>query len=377
MWEFRWYEPGDGGGERPRRTMIVGTANKYPSESAARKAPIVQAVLFRINREHPKAEAAVPTVCTVVSRYEQEELPERYCTRAMYQSLIRNHVVPRWGEVLVDAIEPLAVEKWLRDLTLAPKTKVHIRGVMHLLFQCAHRWQWVDANPIALVRVKGGSKRVRRRRVFTAVEFQAILSQIKEPFRTMVLIAGSLGLRVCEISGLQWGDFNFTDSTVLVQRSVVHGHVGDVKTEYSRENVPLDPRLASVIRRHSERCCPTPEGWLFANPKTGKPYRSDQIQKKHIRKAGIRAGLGEGIGWHNFRHTYASWLDDTGAPLRVQQELMRHADVTTTMNVYGRAMGETKRGANSKVVDMVIPSSNTEVNTMGASGSMDQGTKTA
>ena len=49
MWEFRWYEPGDGGGERPRRTMIVGTANKYPSESAARKAPIVQAVLFRIN----------------------------------------------------------------------------------------------------------------------------------------------------------------------------------------------------------------------------------------------------------------------------------------------------------------------------------------
>jgi hypothetical protein len=87
MWEFRWYEPGDGG-ERRRRTMIVGTANQYSSESAARKAPPVQAVLFRINRKHPKAEVAVPTVGTVVSRYEQEELPERYCTRAMYQSLI-------------------------------------------------------------------------------------------------------------------------------------------------------------------------------------------------------------------------------------------------------------------------------------------------
>jgi integrase len=164
---------------------------------------------------------------------------------------------------------------------------------------------------------------------------------------------------------------------VLVQRSIVHGHVGDVKTEYSRENVPLDPRLVGVIRRHGERCYPTPEGWLFANPKTGKPYRSDQIQKKHIRKAGIRAGLGEGVGWHNFRHTYASWLDDTGAPLRVQQELMRHADVTTTMNVYGRAMGETKREANSKVVDLVIPATNTQAASMGASGSLNQGNETA
>ena len=346
--------------------MIVGTANQYPSESAARKAPAVQAVLFRINCDHPKAEAVVPKVGTIVARYEQEELPERYSTRAMYQSLIRNHVVPRWGEVLVDAIEPLSVEKWLRDLALAPKTKTHIRGVMHLLFQCANRWQWVDANPIALVRVKGGSRRVRRPRVFTAVEFQGILSQMKEPFRTMVLIAGCLGLRVCEISGLQWGDFNFTDSTLLIERSVVHGHVGDVKTEYSRENVPLDPRLLGLIRRHRERCYPTPEGWLFANPKTGKPYRSDQIQKKHIRKAGIRLGLGEGIGWHNFRHTYASWLDDTGAPLRVQQELMRHADVTTTMNVYGRAMGETKRGANSKVVDRAIPGTDTQAASNGS-----------
>ena len=42
------------------------------------------------------------------------------------------------------------------------------------------------------------------------------------------------------------------------------------------------------------------------------------------------------IGWHTFRHTFRTLLDETGAPMKVQQELMRHADIRTTMNVTAR-----------------------------------------
>jgi len=49
-----------------------------------------------------------------------------------------------------------------------------------------------------------------------------------------------------------------------------------------------------------------------------------------------------------------SWLDETGAPMKVQQELMRHASIQTTMNIYGRAMSSSKREANGKVVEMVL-----------------------
>ena len=66
------------------------------------------------------------------------------------------------------------------------------------------------------------------------------------------------------------------------------------------------------------------------------------------------AGKFGDIGWHTFRHTYRSWLDETGAPMKVQQELMRHASIQTTMNVYGQAMPESKREANGKVVTMVL-----------------------
>ena len=88
---------------------------------------------------------------------------------------------------------------------------------------------------------------------------------------------------------------------------------------------------------------------MFANPATERPYHQEEIQKKHIRKAGFAAK----IGWHTFRHSYRSWLDDTGAPITVQKELMRHASIQTTMNIYGKAMTNSKRQAHSKVVEMV------------------------
>jgi hypothetical protein len=52
-----------------------------------------------------------------------------------------------------------AAQAWLKALSLAPKTKSHIRSLMHIIFQCANRWELTDTNPIELVRVKGGSKR--------------------------------------------------------------------------------------------------------------------------------------------------------------------------------------------------------------------------
>jgi hypothetical protein len=55
-----------------------------------------------------------------------------------------------------------------------------------------------------------------------------------------------------------------------------------------------------------------------------------------------------------FSGSYRTLLDETGAPMKVQQELMRHANIQTTMNVYGSAMLESKRTANSKVVRTVL-----------------------
>jgi integrase len=64
-------------------------------------------------------------------------------------------------------------------------------------------------------------------------------------------------------------------------------------------------------------------------------------------------GLGR-IGWHTFRHSHSSLLHALGVDLKVQQELLRHADIRTTMNIYTHAVPAALREANSKVVRLVL-----------------------
>jgi integrase len=70
--------------------------------------------------------------------------------------------------------------------------------------------------------------------------------------------------------------------------------------------------------------------------------------------AAVRAKIPGQIGWHTLRHSYRAWLDETGAPLGVQQKLMRHANISTTMNVYGGAFMKAKRKANTSVVQRLL-----------------------
>ncbi len=85
----------------------------------------------------------------------------------------------------------------------------------------------------------------------------------------------------------------------------------------------------------------------------GEPTANGKRVPIHEARKVAAGKLGE-IGWHPFRHTYRSWLDETGAPMKVQQELMRHASIQTTMNVYGQALASSKREANGKVVEMML-----------------------
>jgi len=156
-------------------------------------------------------------------------------------------------------------------------------------------------------------------------------------------------------------DFDWKCLTVLVRRAIVDGKVGEVKTRYSQSGLPLDSRLVEILaewKRLSE--FDGNRAWFFASPqKAGVlPLRATAVLEDHIKPAATRAGLGSNMGWHTFRHTYSTMLRQLGVDLKVQQELLRHADIRTTMNVYTQAVSDQKRAAHSKVVRMVLPAGN-------------------
>jgi integrase len=346
VWTFRFYET-DSDGKRHYRRIRVGTKQEYPTEAAALKAHEG----LRLSINSGKLQATTLTFGGVIERYLREELPERFSTRVAYQSVIRIWIKPKWAEIAATQMKPLDVEHWLKSLSLAPKTKANIRNLMHLLFECARRWEVVDKNPIELVRQS--ARRMSPPRRLTIEEFRQLLSHLQEPCRTMAILGGCLGLRIGEVLGLQWGDVDLLSGELRIKRSIYQYHVGPAKTPFSEAALPLSEEIVSALTTWlAQAVYRSATDYVFASP-SGGPKDADKLRENFLQPAAIRAGIGK-IGWHALRHFYATALDAAGARMKVAQELMRHANFTTTMDIYTGVMERDKRKTARRVARAVL-----------------------
>jgi integrase len=415
-WEYRYQDPITD----QRKSMFLST-DRFPTQVAVERH--LEAFVLKLNSENPTQAILEPTFNALLDRFvEEEKLLEikqlrpgdrcdlvgelSYSTASSYLSVIKL-LRAKWGSARIARIKPVQVQEWLKKMDAAPKTKGHVKALMHRLYEKAMLWEMVEwqRNPMQLVEIKGISKRQKKPIVLTVEQFYQILELLPQPYRTMVVVAQCTGLRAEEVLALEWRDIDFENLSMRVVRAVVHGRVKIVKTEYSEDDLPLDPDFAAILlgwkykseeeNRKALAAGKTPfmgSELVFTSPVTGRHYHTAPVQQDYIRPAGCclvecpncGAGVGiwceqdsltpngkrlpiheerreaagkyDGTGWHAFRHTYRSWLDDTGAPMGVQQKLMRHAQISTTMNVYGNALMTAKREANSKVVRMALRS---------------------
>jgi len=344
-WEFRFstYE----NGARKQRQLTLST-KKYPSEAAVKRK--VEALLLKLNAGNAAAALREPTLGAVMEVYTREEMPERLKSQQNYRLLMDRHIQPKWGDMTLSEVRPHAVEVWLKELTYSPETKRHIKGMMYRLFELAMKQGWFEAqrNPMSLVRVKGRN-RVIEKVVLTPEQMLMVRENLEDPYLLMAELACYLGLRICEVLGLMWDDFNSEARTLSIRRSAVDGIVGEVKSEASRDVIPLKEDFISFLTRWQKIAPESKEGWMFPSVVTGRPYHAGILLRRHLHPLAVKIGVPR-LGWHTFRHTFRSWLDAVGTAVGVQQKMMRHADVTTTMNVYGKAMMDSKLEAHAKLL---------------------------
>jgi integrase len=155
--------------------------------------------------------------------------------------------------------------------------------------------------------------------------------------------------------GLRWFDVDWLNSKLNVERGIVNQIVDDVKTDGSRRLMALDQELLAVLRtwkQSSQFVADT--DWIFASPlKLGRlPYSYTGFWRE-LQRAAADSGIGP-LGTHAFRHTYRSWLDAVGTPIAVQQKLMRHSDIRTTMNIYGAVVTDEMERASSRVAGLAL-----------------------
>jgi integrase len=172
-----------------------------------------------------------------------------YSTAAGYRSYLKRHIKPRWSSTPLGAVKALEVTEWLKSLPLSPKTYGQMKALLHMLFEKAMLWELLEIqrNPIELVKVKGSSRRQKKPQLLSPEKFQELVTVLKEPYKTMAIVAMCTGMRGSEVLALRWEHIDFKAGSMLVQQGVVNGRIGKVKTEASHDEIPLDPAFADVL----------------------------------------------------------------------------------------------------------------------------------
>jgi len=347
-WVFRWREAGPDGA-RVQKKKVIGDLERYPNLASAKRA--VENLRSKINGELDRSGKV--TVAELWGHFQANELYDAEIDRSpttieLYLDNLRIHILPRWGKTFLVDVKAVQVELWLRSIKGAPSTKAKLRSHLSMLFNHAIRHElFVGMNPITTVRQ--GSKRVKTPDILTIDEMKTILSRIAAPeHRLMILIAAVTACRRSEIRGLKWRDFDYDKLWVHFRQGKVRKHQTKLKTEQSRKRLTISQDLADAMIDWRRNCLyRADEDWVFASPTVGgrEPMWLDNVLENYIRPAATAAGITKLIGWHTFRRSVSSALAEAGTTQKVVSDLLRHANMSTTFELYQQSSPEAKRAA--------------------------------
>ena len=266
------------------RKVQVGDVKKYPTESAAHGA--ADALRLTINNRCEHRNLRRTTINTLWEHYSQEELPlKALSTQDAYIIYAKNWIVPRWGNLPLEQVKTVEVERWLRATGVANGTKAKIKCVMSALFSHAVRWEFCGHNPISSgIPVGSGGKRgpstgvrISAKRqssplVLSAEQVKMGLAGLELRDQLLVFLDGALGIRQGELGALRWLDCDFENLSFSLQHSYYWrrgGHLKCTKTEASAKLLPMHPSLKhALLEWKSQSLYNQPEDFIFPFRKT-------------------------------------------------------------------------------------------------------------
>jgi integrase len=269
------------------------------------------------------------------------------------------HVLPRWGEVPLAEVTRADTLAWGQDLAaanLAVRTQRYAVGTLQRVLRFAVEAGALPASPIERLRL--ATPRPAEVRPVTAEEVEDLANAIEWPEHApagnragqpkhrqhrpdpalWVRLGAYCGLRAGEVLALRRESVDLERRVLIVDRSVsdVAGQlaVGPTKTGRSRA-VPIPEVLVPDLLDHLTRRTGLEPGALLFTSEAGGFVSHALWYRRHFKPAVSRAGLPDGLRYHDLRHTYASLLIAEGAHPRAIMERLGHSSIQVTLGTYG------------------------------------------
>ena len=282
--------------------------------------------------------------------------PKSVTTISHAQHIVRDYLIPRFGNETAGDIKPLDIQRWLKSLHetggLAWTTVAKMRGIMSRVYKVGILHEHVQKNPVLHVETR--SKTDYKAIVITPAQTLGILKALPSPLHfTLVLTCAATALRASEILALRWSDVLWDEGRIRVSKRWAQGEDGETKTEASDGYVPLHPVLAAHLsswRGQSPHA--KDEDFLFPSLKArGRvPLSPSVFVADHLRPAAKKAGVqiedGQRFGLHNLRHSLSNWLvNKAKVEPKTVQGILRHSKIQTTLDLYAQDDGDETRAA--------------------------------
>ena len=346
-WAIRWREleiAPDGTRKRVLRFKSLGdVTRKIASETLAQR-------MGAAGASGTPARSRI-TFRTLAGEWGTSVLPMyKHSTQKHRRFMLRRHLLPRFGDSELSAITRQEIQAYVAHLTqqgYAPRSIDHVHDVLSAILRTAVKWGHLRDNPARGVDLPT-LKCVRPKWALTRPQAAALLESLPMLPRTMVGLALLSGLRRGELFALRWRDIDEHARLLTVREAVYDGVFSTPKTEAGTRQIPLSSASLALIQEWRSRVACSESDRLVFCTSVGTSISPNNVLRRYVFPACNRLGLPRAT-WLTFRRTYSSWSHDRGVPGKVVAQLMGHANVDTTLNVYTQVLDGSVRDAVEQV----------------------------
>lgn len=307
-------------------------------------------------------------------------------TRSNYIYMYDKYVRPDFGKKNISNIKYSDIKRFyislIYDRGFKPNSMEIINTILHPVFTSAVRDGYIRTNPsdgvMAEIKKSHNWEKPKRhalteRQQEMFISFTAQSYQFKHWLPLITVMLGT-GCRVGEVLGLRWEDCNFEDDIININHTLIyrkftdescHYAITTPKTKSGERIIPMLSDVKEALREEyknqledgfNESVIDGYSGFIFKSRYNtvlsphGVNRALDRIikacnekEKEDAKAEGREPEFLPHFSCHNLRHTFCTRFCENETNLKVIQEIMGHADITTTMDVYNEATKDKKK----------------------------------
>lgn len=278
-----------------------------------------------------------------------------------YDSLLRVHILPKFGTMLLELITPSHLTDFFAEKRREKRALRYQRNMYNLLsgvFNAAVEHGYIKESPLKarLHRPKVARANRIKKPSLSASDLSRLIAEIDQRWRMLFVVAAVTSLRAGELLGLRWMDFDADAHTLDIQHAMWRGRLTKPKTYESERQILLPHLAVEAFRIHRMVSEFTAQKDYIFCREDGRPGDPDHLRRLVLYPAQERAGIelpSRSKGFHLFRHSGGRILYEATRDLKAVQAHLRHANISTTGDIYVVASDEVRAEATELIASQL------------------------